>query len=562
MTAGLVYSRICFVFRTSLNSSQRINDMFYTKSRHNVPVLGVSLPLILCVLAGCNDGSDNAPDAKKPQADNPVVEGPVTAGGSDDCCFITVLGFELDIRSLESYVPGTAFYGRPLLYDEAEVGYRETEYFFSGSAMSYVATDELGSDGIWSVATADAAEFKSRMVVDRPIDDADFNGTVVVEWFNVTAGLDSSPEWNQMHTELTREGYVWVGVSAQFNGIEENDAPFSIPLKLLDVERYGSLHHPGDSFSYDIFSQAAQAVRNPVGLDPLEGLQVERMIAVGQSQSAGRLVTYVNAVHPTIDLFDGFIIHSRGCGSYPLSEDPQVEVRAPNPAYIRTDLPEPVLALQSQTDAIYAAHCRQSDSAGYRLWEVAGAAHADLYTSQARGSLDKGEDPAIADVLSSRVVQAPFISCDLAINDGPGHWVAKAAIASVNRWIMTGEAAASAPLLQVNADATAYELDSLGNAKGGIRTPYVDAPVATFTGTGQPTIPGVGDFCRLYGITTLFDETQLSQLYPDKQAYINAIDTATDSAVNAGFLLPKDAELIKARARTSPLPAAHPLAEG
>ncbi len=329
--------------------------MLCNSIRRSLPATGIAALVLLIMLAACSDGNDSRQIVQKPQADNPVVEGPVTAGGADDCCFVEVLGFKLDIRTLESYVPGTAFYGRPLLYDEGEVGYREDEYYFSGTAKSYIATDELGSDGVWSVAPAEAAAYKSRMVVDRPVNAADFNGTVVVEWFNTTAGLDSSPDWNQMHTELTREGYVWVGVSAQFAGIEVSGAPFAIPLKTLDVERYGSLHHPGDSFSYDIFSQAAQAVRNPVGLDPLEGLQVQRMIAVGQSQSASRLVTYVNAVHPTIDLFDGFIIHSRGCRSSQLSQSPQVEVATPDPAYIRTDIPEPVLALQSQTDAIGAA---------------------------------------------------------------------------------------------------------------------------------------------------------------------------------------------------------------
>jgi hypothetical protein len=351
-----------------------------------------------------------------------------------------------------------------------------------------------------------------------------------------------------MHTELTREGYVWVGVSAQFAGIEGGDEPFSIPLKTLDPQRYGSLHHPGDSFSYDIFSQAAQAVRNPVGLDPLEGLQVQRMIAVGQSQSAFRMATYVNAIHPTIALFDGFIIHSRLSGSSPLSQEPQVVVATPDPVYIRTDLFEPVLALQSEYDVIRSKDSRQSDSAGYRLWEVAGAAHADLYTSQAKGSLDKGDDPTVADVWSSTEVQKPFLECPLPINDGPGHWVAKAAIAAVNRWIMTGDAAASAPLLRVNADGTGFELDSLGNAKGGIRSPYVDAPVATLSGLGQPQN---NEFCRLYGTTELFDDAPLSILYPDKQAYIDAIDKASDEAVAAGFLLPPDAELIKTRARTS-----------
>ena len=186
---------------------------------------------------------------------------------------------------------------------------------------------------------------------------------------------------------------------------------------------------------------------------------------------------------------------------------------------------------------------------------MAGASHADVYTSQPKGSLDKGNDPTVADVTSIVDVQPPFISCSIPVNDGPGHWVAKAAIAAVNRWISTGEAAAHAPLLTLNAEGTGFSRDDLGNVKGGIRTPYVDTPVAVLSGLGQPES---NPFCGLYGTTTLFDEAQLLELYPDKQAYMAAIDSTTDSAVDAGFLLPKDAELIKARARTSPLPAEHP----
>jgi hypothetical protein len=375
----------------------------------------------------------------------------------------------------------------------------------------------------------------------------------VVEWFNVTGGLDASPDWNQMHTEITREGYVWVGVSAQAVGIQGGRGQIEIPLKELDPERYGSLNHPGDSFSYDIFSQAAQAVRNPVGLDPLEGLQVQRMIGVGQSQSAGRLATYVNAVHPTIDLFDGFIVHGRGSGSSALSQDPEVEVATPELVYIRTDIPEPVLALQAEGDVLWAiaGGDRQPDSAGFRLWEVAGAAHTDLYTGSDKGSLDQGDDPSVADVIATKEVVPPLLTCGKEVNDGTAHWVTRAALAAMNSWIITGAAAPSAPLLEVNADGTGFELDDQGNVKGGIRTPFVDAPVAKLSGLGQDP----GGLCGLFGTTVLFDEEQLDELYPDKQAYIDAIDASTDSALEAGFLVPADAELIKARARKSPVAA-------
>lgn len=233
-------------------------------------------------------------------------------------------GLIVDLRT-QGYVPGTPFYAG-VLFDEAEVGYLKREYFFSGTATSYIATSELRPDGIWNIEPAASAEYKSRMVVQRPANDADFNGTVVVEWFNVSGGLDSAPDWTPMHTELMREGYVWIGVSAQ-------------------------------------------SVRHPLGLDPLQGLQVQRMIAVGQSQSASRLVTYFNAIQPTVELFDGFIIHSRQSGSALLSQQPQAEVATPDTVFLRTDLPEPVITLQTETDIfrLNSVASRQPDSATPRL---------------------------------------------------------------------------------------------------------------------------------------------------------------------------------------------------
>ena len=109
------------------------------------------------------------------------------------------------------------------------------------------------------------------------------------------------------------------------------------------------------------------------------------------------------------------------------------------------------------------------------------------------------------------------------------------------------EPAPSTEPMPRNAAGTDLERDQFGNAVGGIRTPYVDAPVATFTGGGQTG----SSFCGAFGTTTLFDEAALSVLYPTREVYVAAIDTATDSAVEKGFLLSEDGELIKAQARLS-----------
>ncbi|MFK7975857.1 MAG: alpha/beta hydrolase domain-containing protein [Halioglobus sp.] len=504
------------------------------------------------VLVGCSDGSDgsdsNGSDdvAAKPQPDNPEVTGPISGGGADTCCALSFFGIEVDLRD-QGYVPGTPFYSG-LVYDVTEVGYTETEYFITGSATAYSPTQELTADGVWPVQAADTADYVSRIVVLRPSDAAAFNGTVVVEWLNVSGGLDAAPDWLQTHRELVREGYAWVGVSAQAAGIEGGGA-FDLPLKQIDPERYNGLNHPGDSYSYDIFSQAAQAVRNPQGMDPLDGLRVERMLAVGESQSAFRLVTYINAIHPMIELFDGFLVHSRGGSAAALTQEPLATVDMPDPAFIRTDGTIPVLTLQTETDVfrLNSIVSRQEDSDYFRLWEVAGSAHSDIYTTL-KSPMDRGNDPTLVDVVEEPEVRPPFISCTLPANDGPGPYVARAAIAALDQWARNGEAAPSAPLLSVDAAQTSFEYDALGNVLGGIRTPWVDAPVAVLSGEGQPSTSA---FCGLFGTTMLFDADMLSMQYPTQQAYIDAIDSATDDAVAKGFLRPADGEIVKSRARTS-----------
>jgi hypothetical protein len=461
-------------------------------------------------------------------AANPTVEGPITGPG-------------------DPFVESTSF---PL----ADVGYAQAEYFVAGTASAYVNVGDLGSDGAWTAAPASTAQYKTRIVVYRPIDAGKFNGSVIVEWLNVSGGLDAAPDWTAMHTELARQGYAWVGVSAQATGIGPRQGSGPIPglpdltLKGVNPQRYGSLSHPGDSFSYDIFSQVGQAIRHPVGIDPLEGLSRARIIAVGESQSAFRLVTYVNAIHPLADVYDGFLIHSRGGSGAALSQAPQPQVAAPQVAHIRDDLGVPVLVFETETDLITLGYLpdRQPDGPLFRLWEVAGTAHADTYTLSV-GAGDEGNSPAVADIVVTASPIPGIIMCGSPINSGPQHWVLKAAIAALDRWIGGGEAPPTAPRLETAGDPPAYVLDDLGNVRGGIRTPYVDAPIATLSGLGQTG----SSFCGIFGTTVPFDATTLAALYPTHDAYATAVTAATDRAVAAGFLLEPDAQLIEAAAAAS-----------
>jgi hypothetical protein len=306
----------------------------------------------------------------------------------------------------------------------------------------------------------------------------------------------------------------------------------------------------GDSFSYDMFSQVAQALRAPMGPAPLGGLSLKRVIAIGESQSATRLVTYVDAIHPLARVYDGFLLHSRGGGA-PLSQAPQPAINPPAPARIRDDVDVPVLTLQTETDLLLLGFlaARQPDHGNFRLWEVAGTAHGDTY-QLLTGILDAGK--AAADTTYLPPIARLFgglIRCNAPINSGPRHYVLSAALFHVDRWIRTGRPPRRlAPRLEVvEGDPPAFALDEVGNVRGGIRTPAVDVPIATYSGLGQTG----SNFCFLFGTTAHFDAPTLASLYPDHETYVDAVTGAARAAVRAGFVLRTDAREIRRAAAAS-----------
>ena len=433
-------------------------------------------------------------------------------------------------------------------FDLASVGYEQREYFLSGTATAFSNSNELLTDGRWQAEPGAQADYRTRILVYLPINGADYSGSVFVEWLNVTAGFETPPSWGSGHTELLRAGHAWVGVSAQLVGIEGSDrALLPLHLKAVDPARYGSLLHPGDSFSYDMFSQVAQALRQTGEFDVLRGLTPRRLIGMGESQSASRLATYVNAVHPLYNAYEGYMLHSRGDGSASLSQLEGAEVPTPEVVRVRTDLNVPVISFSTETDVLElgAVAARQDDSKLFRLWEVPGAAHGDYY-SFVSGREDTGtaSGPSFLVVTENTSVLG-FVNCDKPMNAGPMAWVFNAALSSLDNWVLNGAVPAKANRMVVSNDKTMFEKDDIGNVKGGIRTPYVDVPAAVLLGEADS-----GDsFCFLFGTTQLLDAATMASLYVDKAGYVQAVSEATDQAVAKGFLLAADGERIKAAAR-------------
>jgi hypothetical protein len=491
-------------------------------------LVGIAVAAAACSADVSDEASET--DVHEPPPDRPAVDaegievaGPVTGGAGD--------------------APQNA-----ASQDLTAEGYVEEEFFLSGTAQAYTTDEPLSDDGVWTVEPGETSEYTTRMLVRRPAEPDQFSGTVVVEWFNVSGGMDAEPEWGFLHQEILRDGHAWVGVSAQQVGVSgpppepgsESEGLGAGGLQAADPDRYEPLAHPGDSFSYDIYSHAGRVVRAPGEVDVLDRLRPEQVLAIGESQSAIRLTTYINAVHPSERVYDGFLVHSRAGGAAPLASEPQQETATGDAVRIRTDLEEPVFTVQTETDVgegLGFLPARQDDTDRFRLWEVAGTAHADLY---------------LIDVLYGlgEIERSDGI-CDEPINTGPHHAVAKAALHHLVAWAAGGPPPPTAERLAVaDDDPPTFERDKHGNALGGVRTPAVDVPVATITGEPQ------GDgFCRLLGTTVPFTDEQLAALYPSHEDYVETVRASADDAVEAGFLLPPEADAMIAEAEASSIGA-------
>ena len=411
----------------------------------------------------------------------------------------------------------------------APAGYVESEFFLSGKADSYAEKGEWGADGRWDVKVDKKdVPFTTRMIVNRPKDPKKFNGTVWVEWLNVSTGADVAPSFVQARDRILASGAAWVGVSAQRAGVEA--------AKRADP-RYAPLQIERDAFSYDVFAQAGTAVRKQAR-ELLDGLRPRQVIAAGESQSAFRLTTYVNAIHDRDQVFDGFMVHSRFAPSAPLADDGFFGRHSPR---IRTDVDVPVFQLQTETDLGGWEAVRQPNRGNVHTWEVAGAAHVDVHTIEAT----LGKETNGAGV-------AWLMGCTKPVNDFPFHHAASAAYAALERWVRYGVRPPSARPLEIVDDVIQRDAD--GNAKGGLRLPDIDVPVASHSGLGNSSEDSGNFFCGLFGTTTAFSADRLTELYPTKRAYVAAYTARALLAAVRGHMTWADARRAVAAVKAGPLP--------
>ena len=143
----------------------------------------------------------------------------------------SILGLVGSFGVLQAQVPDAAITGpieamppghpsRNAIYNASAIdlstpNYVEQEFFIEGDANRYSSpgldTGEIVENG---------HRYRSRFIVRRPASADDFNGTVIIEWLNVTGGTDKDIDWWLSGHHLLRNGYAFIAVSAQREGID------------------------------------------------------------------------------------------------------------------------------------------------------------------------------------------------------------------------------------------------------------------------------------------------------------------------------------------------------
>jgi hypothetical protein len=433
-------------------------------------------------------------------------------------------------------------FGAPI-EDLARRGYVMEEYFLDGTARRYRAKAGAtpGLDGVWETEPSQTAPFRTRLYVARPADPAAFNGVLQVNWQNVTANVDlGSPGGEEAF-----RGYAWAGVTTQKIGVD-GVAGLTKGLAAWDPERYGSLHHPGDAYSYDIYAQAARLLRDgpPAGgPDPLAGLRPKTVIAVGGSQSAMRLGSYINIAHQHDRLFDGFylIVHWGMC---PPIEDISLQAQfAPRPDGLHTAASRlndrgdtPILVLATECEALDNYPVRQPDTDSFRFWEIAGATHADVAQSKEINAIMKrdGVDSPLPPAPNPNVVEYGYVK------DAGLRWLV--------RWARDKTAPPRFPPIEIETAADGrfvFQRDEIGNARGGIRLPDVAAATGVHKGKNK-----LNPYQALSGESLLFTEEALKRVHKTRAAFLAAWDQAVDGLSEADLAPPAEAARLRERGRS------------
>ena len=458
--------------------------------------------------------------------------------------------------------------------DLRAAGYVEDEYLVEGHGYVY---DWPTGDGPVKLARG---RYVTRILVRRPKSAAHFSGTVIVEGLNPSTPVDLPIMWAHSYAQFIADGHAWVGVTVKPNTMSA--------LRRFDPSRYGKLAMPHPrggpacetanfnrwsqpttpdvetGLAWDIISQVGALLKSSTPRNPLSR-PAERLYLTGQSQTAGYARTYASAFARFVlgrdgrPLYDAFLYSGSPPWQVPLHQCAP-DLAADDPRLTTPPAGVPVMEIFAEGDIGTNIVTRRADSDTapdlFRRYEVAGAPHGDLWQQR---SYPNAADQHRATTPAAAATPA-CLPANATPSDFPVRYVLNSAWRNLEAWVRDGVAPPRGVPLQ-RADraqtpfdpATAFATDEHGNARGGIRSPAVEVPVARWIGAMS------GSFnCMFRGYKYPLDRAELRRLYPTHASYVARVRETAAALRSQRWLTEADAAEIIAAAEAADTDSASP----
>jgi hypothetical protein len=474
-------------------------------------------------------------------------------------------------------------------------GYVEEEFFVSGTGNLY----EYTPTGIQIVTPCPAIAargcsnlpYTTRMLVRRPADPTGFNGTVVIEPLNPSSNFDIARVWDRSRDYFVRTGTIFVGWSSKSIIVDRT-------LKGFNPTRYAALNWPYvpspdnnmndgvyDGITFDIAAQIGAIFKVNGPTSPIHNYDVRHVFESGFSQGGSFTFTQADIFHAlerlpgNSGIYDGYVpMGTNGPSNLDFGLTPAGLLPAADPRHKMQPREVPVIQVDTETEIFLGTlipgglSFRRPDSDApndrYRLWEVPGGSHVsnDLRDPVLTLQLNFAELNHITTAslppdgcTHQQFVNGPTVGVPGVVdpNDFPLAFVQNAAFADLIEWVDSGAPPPSAAGINIDFTKTPPQIvrDQFGNAEGGVRTPFLDAPVATYVpfDTAAHTTLFSGS-CILDGYNIPFTDAQLGQLYRNHGAYVSRFARDAATLVRNGFWLDPDASEAVSRAANAAVP--------
>src|SRR5581483_3028458 len=369
-----------------------------------------------------------------------------------------------------------------------DFGYTAEEYFVSGIAAGVA--------------------YKTRILIRKP-PLAKFSGVLVAE---PTHRGGNGLICQFARYGIAQRGHACVQIAARFINLS-NPATAGAGLYEFKLDRYGSLtllnNASGTLQANTIIAQVGRLLKSNLSGGPMGAYNVRTMVIGGTSDSSGATRNYMNttAANHTNQrmpddsaIYDGYFVSSILGGA---------------PVATLTDVP--VIAMPTQFELHSSNAFRRPDSDDplnrYREYEMSGMSHNDAR-----------ENPAFTGCTHPQLSRYPYGAMTFMGLQHMIDWAANGTIPPRETSFMEIDNDLS--------DGTRVALDQYGNAKGGVRTTYLDLPVYTYT------IPNAGPgLCNQTGYETrLYDDVLRSLYGPFGQStYLQQIESQLRELLAAGW---------------------------